>query len=128
MGVRLSLQTGLLERSETPTYAYWPPPRWEPDPFARGLGCSRWGPSAQGRKVLKALVKDQAGVRRWHVSRPHHVCLSSLLRRRPNTATWPSAHDVSQRAEPDVGSTCHGLRHASHATLSRYLMWRMPAT
>jgi hypothetical protein len=26
----------------------------------------------------------------------------SPLRRRPDTATWPSARDVSQRAEPDV--------------------------
>jgi hypothetical protein len=30
------------------------------------------------------------------------VRFRSLLRRRPDAATWPIAHDVSQRAEPDV--------------------------
>ena len=30
-----------------------------------------------------------------------HSC--SPLRRRPNAAAWPTARDVSQRAEPDVG-------------------------
>jgi hypothetical protein len=32
------------------------------------------------------------------------VCFRSLLRRRPDVATWPIARDVSQRAEPDVRS------------------------
>jgi hypothetical protein len=32
------------------------------------------------------------------------VRFRSLLRRRPDAATWPIARDVSQRAEPDVGS------------------------
>jgi hypothetical protein len=30
------------------------------------------------------------------------VCLRSLLRRRPDAATWLVARDISQRAEPDV--------------------------
>jgi hypothetical protein len=33
---------------------------------------------------------------------PYHICLCSPLRRSPDAATWPAAHDVSQRAEPDV--------------------------
>jgi hypothetical protein len=36
------------------------------------------------------------------VSRPYPVRLRSLLRRRPDAATWLVARDVSQRAEPDV--------------------------
>jgi hypothetical protein len=36
------------------------------------------------------------------VSGPYRVCLCSPLKRRPDVATWPAAHDVSQRAEPDV--------------------------
>jgi hypothetical protein len=44
------------------------PPRWEPDLFARGPDRSQRGPGAPRRKVLKALVKDQAGVRRRHVA------------------------------------------------------------
>jgi hypothetical protein len=30
------------------------------------------------------------------------VRFRSLLRRSPDAATWPIAHDVSQRAEPDI--------------------------
>jgi hypothetical protein len=33
---------------------------------------------------------------------PYHERSHSPLRRRPNAATWPTARDVSQRAEPDV--------------------------
>jgi hypothetical protein len=36
------------------------------------------------------------------MSGPYRVCFCSPLRRRPDAATWPTAHDVSQRAEPDV--------------------------
>jgi hypothetical protein len=36
------------------------------------------------------------------VSRPYPVRLRSLLRRRPDAATWLVARDISQRAEPDV--------------------------
>jgi hypothetical protein len=35
------------------------------------------------------------------------VRFRSLLRRRPDAATWPIARDVSQRAEPDVRSLGH---------------------
>jgi hypothetical protein len=48
------------------------------------------------------LNQGQAGVRSRHVSGPYHVHFCSPLRRRPDAATWPTAHDVSQRAEPDV--------------------------
>jgi hypothetical protein len=49
-----------------------------------------------------SLNQGQAGVWSCHVSVPYHVHFCSPLRRRPDAATWPTAHDVSQRAEPDV--------------------------
>jgi hypothetical protein len=36
------------------------------------------------------------------MSRPYGIRFCSPLRWRPNAATWPSARDISQRAEPDV--------------------------
>jgi hypothetical protein len=36
------------------------------------------------------------------VSGPYRVRLCSPLKRSPDAATWPTAHDVSQRAEPNV--------------------------
>jgi hypothetical protein len=36
------------------------------------------------------------------VSGPYRVRFSSPLRRTPDAATWPTARDVSQQAEPDV--------------------------
>jgi hypothetical protein len=36
------------------------------------------------------------------VSEPYRVRFCSSLRRRPDAATWLTARDVSQRAEPDV--------------------------
>jgi hypothetical protein len=36
------------------------------------------------------------------VSGPYHERSHSLLRRRPDATTWPTACNVSQRAEPDV--------------------------
>jgi hypothetical protein len=38
------------------------------------------------------------------VSGPYHVQFYSPLRRRPDVATRPTAHDVSQWVEPDVRS------------------------
>ena len=48
------------------------------------------------------LNQGQVGVRSRHVSEPYHVRFRSPPRRRPDAATWPTARDVSQRAEPDV--------------------------
>jgi hypothetical protein len=53
-------------------------------------------------KEYPGLDQGQAGVRSRHVSGPYHVRFCSPLRRRPDATTWPTAHDVSQRAEPDV--------------------------
>jgi hypothetical protein len=53
-------------------------------------------------KEYPGLNQGQAGVRSRHVSGPYHVHFCSPLRRRPDAATWPTAHDVSQRAERDV--------------------------
>jgi hypothetical protein len=48
------------------------------------------------------LNQGQAGVQSRHVSGPYHIRFCSPPRR-PNAAAWPTARDVSQRAEPDVG-------------------------
>jgi hypothetical protein len=53
-------------------------------------------------KEYLGLDQGQTGVRSRHVSGPYHVHFCSPLRRRPDAATWPTAHDVSQRAKPDV--------------------------
>jgi hypothetical protein len=37
------------------------------------------------------------------VSGPYRIRFCSQPRRRPDAAAWPTAHDVSQQAEPDVG-------------------------
>jgi hypothetical protein len=65
-------------------------------------------------KKYPDLNQDQAGIRSRHVSGPYHVRFCSPPRRRPDAATWPTARDVSQRAEPDVRplgrATLHLLR------------------
>jgi hypothetical protein len=48
------------------------------------------------------LSHGHVGVRSRHVFGPYRVRFYSPLRRRPDAATWPTARDVSQRAEPDV--------------------------
>jgi hypothetical protein len=53
-------------------------------------------------KEYLGLNQDQAGVWSRRVSGPYRVRLYSPLRRSPDAATWPTARDVSQRAEPDV--------------------------
>jgi hypothetical protein len=53
-------------------------------------------------KEYPGLNQGQAGVWSRHVFGPCHVRFCSLLRRRPDAATWPTARDVIQRAEPDV--------------------------
>jgi hypothetical protein len=53
-------------------------------------------------KGYPGLDQGQAGVQSRHVSGPYHVRFHSPLKRRPDAATWPTAHDVSQRAEPGV--------------------------
>jgi hypothetical protein len=39
----------------------------------------------------------------------YHVRLRSPLRRRPDAATWLVAHDVSQRAEPNIRTLGHAV-------------------
>jgi hypothetical protein len=55
------------------------------------------------------------------VSGPYHVRFCSPPRRRPDEAMWPTACDVSQRAEPDVRplgrATLHLLRIGRAACL-----------
>jgi hypothetical protein len=58
--------------------------------------------SQDSGKEYPGLNQGQAGVRSRHVSGPYRVRLCSPLRWSPDAATWPTARDVSQRAEPDV--------------------------
>jgi hypothetical protein len=53
-------------------------------------------------KEYPGLNQGQVGVRTRHVSGPYRVRYRSPLRRSPDAATWPTACDVSRRAEPDV--------------------------
>jgi hypothetical protein len=53
-------------------------------------------------KEYPDLTQDQTGVWSQHVFGPCRVRFCSPLRRRPDAATWPTAHDVSQRAELDI--------------------------
>jgi hypothetical protein len=53
-------------------------------------------------KEYPDLTQGQAGVRSRHESGPYRVRFCSPPRRRPDAATWPTARDVSQWAEPDL--------------------------
>jgi hypothetical protein len=55
------------------------------------------------------LGQGRTGVWRRHLPGLCLVHFRSLLRRRPNAATWPIARDVSQRAEPDVRPLGHAI-------------------
>ena len=55
------------------------------------------------------LGQGRTGVRRRHLSGLCLVRFRFPLRRRPDAATWPIAHDVSQRAEPDVRPLGHTI-------------------
>jgi hypothetical protein len=48
------------------------------------------------------LSQGRTGVRHRHLSGSCPARLRSPLRRGPGAATWPTARDVSRRAEPDV--------------------------
>jgi hypothetical protein len=53
-------------------------------------------------KEYPGLNQGQAGVQGQHVSGPYRIRFRSPPRRRPDAATWPTARDVSQRAEPNL--------------------------
>jgi hypothetical protein len=84
------------------------PPRVQTGPPGRVPGLSVWGPghSQQGPGILgqriPGLNQGQAGIRSRHVSSSYRIRSCSPLRRRPDAATWPTARDVSKRAEPNV--------------------------
>jgi hypothetical protein len=75
-------------------------------------------------KEYPGLNQGQVVVQSRHVSGPYHVHFYSLLRWRPEAAMWPNAHDVSQRAEPDVRplgrAVLHLLRIKRAACLFRW--------
>jgi hypothetical protein len=67
-----------------------------------GSGPPTVGSQGPRTEHTRALNRTQAGVRYRHVSEPVRIHFCSLSRQRPDAATWPTARDVSQRAEPDV--------------------------
>jgi hypothetical protein len=81
-----------------------------PDLSVWGPGRSQWGPGILGQRIPRPCLRS-GGVRCHHVSGPYPVHFYSLLRRRPDTATWLTARDVSQRAEPDVRPLGHATLH-----------------
>jgi hypothetical protein len=67
-------------------------------------------PSARSRdEEYPGLSQGRTGVQRRHLSGSCPVCFRSSLRRGPSAATWPIAHDVSRRAEPDVRPLGHAI-------------------
>jgi hypothetical protein len=80
----------------------------KPDP-CMGSGPPKVGSQGSRIEHTRALIRTQAGVRCRHVSRPdlvgsgpYHIHSCFQPRRRPDAATWPTAHGVSQRAEPGM--------------------------
>jgi hypothetical protein len=72
-----------------------------PDPLCRVRATHIKVPGFRDKEYL-GLDQGQAGVRSQHVSGSYRVRFRSPLRRRPDVAAWPTAHDVSQRVKPDV--------------------------
>jgi hypothetical protein len=72
-----------------------------PGPLCVGSGPLTTGSRDSGTEFL-GLSQGQAGVRSRHVSGPYRVRFCSPLKRRPDVAMWPTARDVSQRADPNV--------------------------
>jgi hypothetical protein len=65
-------------------------------------------PTARFRdREYPGLGQGRTGVRCRHLLGLCPVRFRSPLRRGPDAATWPIAHDVSQRAEPDVRPLGH---------------------
>jgi hypothetical protein len=79
---------------------------WVPAPL-RGVRATHSRVPGFWDKEYPGLNQGQAGVQGRHVSGPYRVRFCSPLRRRPDAATWPTARDVSQRAEPDVRPLGH---------------------
>jgi hypothetical protein len=77
-------------------------------------------------KECPGLDQGQAGVRSRHVSGPYHVHFCSPLRRRPVVATFPTARDASQRAEPDVRPLGRAALHLLQTRRAAYLFhWQV---
>jgi hypothetical protein len=55
------------------------------------------------------LSQGRTGVRHRHLSGSCQARFRSPLRRGPGAATWPTARDVSQRAESDVRPQGHTI-------------------
>jgi hypothetical protein len=71
-------------------------------PLCVGSGPLTAGSWDSGTENTQALIKAKWGVWSRHVSGPYRIRFCSPPRRRPDAAVWPTARDVSQRAEPDV--------------------------
>ena len=88
-------------RCRTSTGADRTPPDGVRTPL-HGVWATHGGVPGFWDKEYPDLNRSQAGVQSRHVSGPYRVRLCSPLRRSLDAATWPTAREVSQRAEPDV--------------------------
>jgi hypothetical protein len=59
------------------------------------------------------------------VSGPYRERSHSPLRRRPDAATWPTARDISQRAEPDVRPSGHAASAFIAEEARRLSSWQV---
>jgi hypothetical protein len=74
---------------------------WDPDPLY-GVRAAHSGILGLWDREYPGLNQGQARVRSRHMFGLYRIRFRSSPRRRPDAATWPTARDVSQRAEPDV--------------------------
>jgi hypothetical protein len=92
---------GLRVRSRTSTGTNQTP-RMGSGPLCVGSRPLTVGSRGSGTENTHALIKGQAEVWSQHVSGPYRIRFCSPPKRRPDAAAWPTTHDVSQRAEPNV--------------------------
>jgi hypothetical protein len=107
------IQTGPLGRVQD-LRGYKPDPRDESRTSLCGVRATLSRVPRFWDKKYLGLNQGRTGVRSRHESGPYRVHYCSPLRRSPDAATWPTARDVSQRAEPDV----RPLGHAAAAFIA----------
>jgi hypothetical protein len=98
---------GLQVWSRTSTCASWTPGIGSGPSY--GVRTTHSGVRDSRTEHTRALIRTQVGVRCRHVSRPdlvgsgpYHVHSCYPPRQRLDTATWPTTHGISQRAEPGI--------------------------
>jgi hypothetical protein len=102
---------GPLDIQSRPPSLVQDPHVYEPDPW-NGIRTPPpprmgfWPPTVRSQgprtKHTQSLIKTQVGVRCRHMFGPIRIHSCSLLRRRPDAATWHTARGISQRVEPSM--------------------------